>query len=125
MEITHFSPAQHGEFGYIIGKPNANHEVTLVRSPIIGYCSYFSETKNEEIMVFTLPVCSVGENRDPVFIQRYDRTFTDVNGEHQFYSLVEMMAHYGYEPNDPEALPPTNPKELSLYVWRPLRNPQN
>ncbi|MGY3891069.1 MULTISPECIES: hypothetical protein [Aeromonas] len=123
MEITHFSPAQHGEFGYIIGKANANHEVTLARSPIIGYCSYFSETKNEEVMVFTLPVCSVGENRDPVFIQRYDGTFTDVNGEHQFYSLVEMMDHYGYEPNDPDALPPTNPKELSLYVWRPLRNP--
>lgn len=79
MEITHFTSAQHGEFGYHFGKPNNNHEITLTRSPIIGYCAYFSETKNEEIMVFTLPVCSVGENHDPVFIQRYDETFTDVN----------------------------------------------
>lgn len=125
MEITHFSPAQHGEFGYTIGKPNSNHEVIIARTPIIGYCIYLSETKNEEVMVFSLPVCSVGENREPLFIQRYDGTFTDVNGEHQFYSLVEMMDHYGYEPNDPGVLPSSNPKELSMYVWRPLRNPHN
>lgn len=123
MEVTHFVRAQHGEFGYALSKPNTDHEITLTRYPIIGYCVHVSDTKNEEVMLFTSPVCSVGGNCEPMFVQRYDGTFTDANGERQFYSLVEVMAHYGYEPNDVGVLPPTNPKELSLYVWRPRRNP--
>ncbi|CAJ1785091.1 hypothetical protein IIDPJIOB_00609 [Aeromonas veronii] len=123
MEYKCIIPSQFEEFGFIIEKPNQNHEVTLTKTPIIGYCIYLSETKNEEINVFTLPLCTVGENRDPTFIQRYDRTFTDVNGEQQFYSLIEVMSYYGYEPDDLETPFPLNSNDLSKYIWRPQRNP--
>ena len=36
----------------------------------------------------------------------------------------EMMNHFGFEADDLHTLPPANAKELSGYVWRPLRNPQ-
>ncbi len=125
MENHHFSPAQHGEFGYLIEEPNDIGETTLQRFPLIGYAIHITENSSKEPTVQTLPVCIPGDSFTPVFIQRYDGTFIRSNGDHLCYSLAEMMQTLGFEADDQISLPPTNAKELSEYVWRPLRNPQD
>ncbi|MGE6115928.1 hypothetical protein ACLHZU_07500 [Aeromonas salmonicida] len=125
MSVTHFVPAQPGEFGYLVVDPNDNGETILERSPLIGYSIRITENSSQEQIVQTLPVCTIGESFTPAFIQRYDGTFTDCDGEHIRYTLEGMMELFGFEADDQIALPPTNAKELSEYVWRPLRNPQD
>lgn len=125
MSSSHFVPAQPGEFGYLILEPNEIGEATLERFPLIGYAIHITEKNSGEPIVQTLPVCTPGESFTPKFIQRYDGTFTDCNGDHLCYSLAEMMEVFGFEADDQISLPPTDAKELSEYVWRPLRNPQD
>ena len=125
MSSTHFSPALPGEYGYIIVEPNDNGETTVQRYPLLGYAIKITEGGPEDLKIQTLPVCTTGESFTPNFIQRHDGTFSRADGEYLCYSLSDMMNLFGFEADDPQWLPPTNVKELSEYVWRPLRNPQS
>ena len=124
MATTHFIPAQPSEYGYIIVEPNDNGETTLERYPLLGYAFKITEGGPEDFKIQTLPVCTTGESFTPNFIQRYDGTFSRADGEYLCHSLSEMMNLFGFEADDLHTLPPANAKELSGYVWRPLRNPQ-
>ncbi|KDV02695.1 hypothetical protein AW15_10850 [Aeromonas sp. HZM] len=91
---------------------------------MLGYAVKITEGGPEDLKIQTLPVCTTGESFTPNFIQRYDGTFSQTEGDQLCYSLSEMMNHFGFEADDLHTLPPANAKELSGYVWRPLRNPQ-
>ncbi|MBP4079283.1 MULTISPECIES: hypothetical protein [Aeromonas] len=125
MSATHFTPAQSGEFGYIIVGLNDGGEAVLERSPLIGYTTRITENKEQELIVQTLPVCTLGESYTPEFIQRYEGTFMDSEGEHICHSLTEMMSCFGLAPKDLNTLPPENVNELSEYIWQSQQNPQD
>ncbi|MFM1703579.1 hypothetical protein ACJ5ZS_21615 [Aeromonas salmonicida] len=125
MSTFQVVPAQPGEFGYLVVEPNDSGETILERFPLIGYATRITENKEQELTVKILPVCTLGDSFTPAFIQRYDGTFMNSDGDHLRYSLTEMMECFGFEPDNQMTLPPENAKELSEYVWRPLRNPQD
>ncbi|MFM5093139.1 hypothetical protein [Aeromonas rivipollensis] len=117
MSVTQFIPAQPGEFGYfIVGLNEA--EAVLGRGPLIGYTTRITENNEQELIVQTLPVCTLGESHTPDFIQRYEGTFMDSEGEDICHSLTEMMSCFGLVPKDPNTLPPENPNQLYEYIWQ-------
>lgn len=125
MSVTQFIPAQPNEFAYFDIQISEACDVVLERHPLIGFLTKSYETVQGEVVIEAWPVSTVGENVTPNFIQRHDGTFTDTQGECTCYSIIDMMYERGFEPDNSIALPPENPKELSEFVWRPLRNPQS
>lgn len=118
MPETHFFPAQANEFGYVIVDVSDDGDVILERHPLIGFSTQISESRFQKIIIQTRPVCTVGDNLTPDFIQRYDGSFTDCNGERLSHSLAEMMRGFGFEPEEQIRLHSDNGRELHERHWR-------
>lgn len=123
MSTINFVPAQPGDFGYFIKEStNPGCKIWLERHPLIGFATKVDVTDSGELTAMTQPVCLIGESNPPDFICRYDGIFTDSNGDQLSHSLIEMMQHFGFEPDDARIPPLDSAKELQEYVWRPIRN---
>lgn len=118
MTETHFFPARVNEFGYVIIDITDDGKAILERHPLIGFATQISESRFQKVIVQTRPICMVGDNLTPDFIQRYDGSFTDCNGERLSHSLAEMMQCFGFEPEEHIRLQAKNGVEGWECHWR-------
>lgn len=118
MTETHFFPARVNEFGYVIIDITDDGKAILERHPLIGFATQISESRFQKVIVQTRPICTVGDNLTPDFIQRYDGSFTDCNGERLSHSLAEMMQCFGFEPEEHLRLQAKNGVEGWECHWR-------